>query len=150
LELKVQKRLSAAILKCSPKRIVFDSSRLSDIKEAITKADIRGLIRDRAIISVPARGISRHRARERQLKRIAGQRRGPGRRKGKATARLPDKDAWMAKIRNQRRFLNELKEKKMLSTEDFRMLYLKAKSGFFRSTRHIKLFIAEHKLVKSK
>jgi large subunit ribosomal protein L19e len=146
----VQKRLAAQVLKCSPKRVVFDNSRLSDIKEAITKADIRGLIRDRAIIAIPARGVSRHRARERQDKRISGQRRGPGKRKGKSTARLPHKDAWIAKIRNQRGFLQELKEKKMLESKDFRMLYLKAKSGFFRSRRHIKLFMAEHKLVKSR
>jgi large subunit ribosomal protein L19e len=150
VELKVQKRLAAQVLKCSPKKIVFDTTRLSDIKEAITKADIRGLIRDRAIIAKPARGVSRHRARDRQEKRANGQMRGYGKRKGKATARLPHKVSWMAKIRTQRAFIRELREKKLIENIDFRMLYLKTKSGFFRSRRHIKLYLEEHNLVKRK
>jgi large subunit ribosomal protein L19e len=148
VELKVQKRLAADIAGCSPKRISFDTSRLSDIKEAITKADIRGLIRDGAILVRPARGVSRHRARERQEKRSNGQMRGFGSRKGKATARLPHKEAWMTKIRNQRAFLQEIRERKLIDNKDFRMLYLRAKSGFFRSRRHIKLFMEEQKLFK--
>ena len=44
-----QKRLAAQLLKCSEKRIRFDPDKLSDIKEAITKIDIRGLINDKVI-----------------------------------------------------------------------------------------------------
>jgi large subunit ribosomal protein L19e len=150
VELKVQKRLAADVMKCSPKRISFDTERLSDIKEAITKADIRGLIRDKAIIARPARGVSRHRARERQEKRMNGQMRGFGNRKGKATARLPHKESWMSRIRTQRAFIQELREKKLIENKDFRMLYLRAKSGFFRSRRHIKLYLEEQHLVKRK
>jgi large subunit ribosomal protein L19e len=147
MELNVQKRLAAEMLKCSPKRVVFDTERLADIKEAITKEDIRGLISDRAIISIPKKGVSRARAKVRQQKRRAGQRRGYGKRKGKKTARMPGKTAWVSKIRTQRQFLNELREKDMVDSKVFRMLYLKSKSGFFRSIRHMKLYINEHSLV---
>ena len=56
----------------------------------------------------------------------------------------------MNMIRKQRAFLQELKEKKMLSTKTYRMLYQKAKGGFFRSKNHIKLYINEQSLIEKK
>ena len=64
VKLKLQKRLAASILGCSEKRIVFDTDRLEDIKEAITKLDIRSLIADKAIKAKPIKGVSRVRARK--------------------------------------------------------------------------------------
>ena len=52
----------------------------------------------------------------------------------------------MSNIRHQRSFLKELKEKGIVTKQIFRELYLKSKGGFFRSKRHIKLYIDEHKL----
>jgi large subunit ribosomal protein L19e len=49
MKLKVQKRLAADILKCSIKKIKIDQSRLEDIKESITKKDIRTLIKEGAV-----------------------------------------------------------------------------------------------------
>ena len=43
------------------------------------------------------------------------------------------------KIRNQRKFLKELKDKKIISKEINTNLRSKAKGGFFRSKRHIKI-----------
>ena len=40
MNLNLQKRLAANVIGCSEKRVVFDPSRLEDIKEAITKTDI--------------------------------------------------------------------------------------------------------------
>ena len=45
MELKVQKRLSAQVMGCSEKRVIFDPARLNDIKEAITKKDIKLLVK---------------------------------------------------------------------------------------------------------
>ena len=47
--LDVQRRLAAQILKCGENRIRFDLERLEDIKEAITKTDIRSLINNGVI-----------------------------------------------------------------------------------------------------
>ena len=47
MQLKIQKRLAAQILKTSKNNIQLDSSRLEEIKEAITKADIKSLIKER-------------------------------------------------------------------------------------------------------
>ena len=56
----------------------------------------------------------------------------------------------MAKIRIQRKFLAEIKEKKLLDSKTYRPLYLKAKGGFFRNKRHIKLYLEEHNLINKK
>ena len=150
MELKVQKRIAADVLKCSKNRVVFDSDRLSDIKEAITKVDIRSLVNEGAIKVRPIKGTSRIKARKRALQRSKGRQKGFGKRKGKKGARLTKKRAWINKVRVQREFVKELREKELITTNAYQQLYLKIKGGFFRSKRHIKLYIDEHKLVKSK
>jgi len=148
MKLGAQKRIAADILNCSKKRVVFDSSRLDDIKEAITKVDIRILISDGAIKRKPVRGISRFRARRRIMQRRKGRQKGFGSRKGKKTARLPRKKLWMNRIKAQRRLLKELRDKKVITKRTYRELYMKTKGGFFRSRGHIDLYIKEHNLAK--
>lgn len=148
MELKVQKRISASILKCSPKRVWFDEESLDDIKEAITKADLRSLISKGIIRIKPAKVTSRGRARHRAVQRAKGRRKGHGSRKGKAGARLARKDNWKNMIRAQRDLIRYLKEKQIISRKDYRMLYSKCKGGFFRSRRHIRLFLEERGLAQ--
>ncbi len=146
--MKVQKRLAAKLVKKSPKKVKLDPNRLDEIKEAITKVDIKALIKDGAIKILQDKGVSRARARKNKKQKVRGRKKGHGSRKGKANARLGDKKKWMNKIRLQRAFLKELKQKSKLTPEVYKNLYRKAKGGFFRSKRHIKLYITEHKLVK--
>ncbi|MBW2974224.1 50S ribosomal protein L19e [Candidatus Woesearchaeota archaeon] len=141
MKLNNQKRLAAQLLKCSKKRIKFDNDRLSDIKEAITKADIKDLINDKAIKKVHAKGVSRVRARKRLVQRKKGKQKGRGSIKGAKNARLPRKREWINKIRSQRKLLSELKEKKIIDDALYSELYLKSKGNFFRSRRHIKLYL---------
>jgi large subunit ribosomal protein L19e len=148
MQLTVQRRLAGDLLDCSQKRVSFDQSRLNDIKEAITKADIKALIREKAINEVPVKGISRLRAKIRHTQRVKGRQRGHGKRKGRKNAREESKRKWINKVRAQRKFLQELKINKSVDSKIYRSLYLKSKGGFFRSKRHIKLYITEHKLVK--
>lgn len=143
MKLNNQKRLAAQILKCSKKRIRFDTDRLSDIKEAITNVDIKGLIKDKAIRKVAVRGSSRGRARKRLEQRRKGKQRGAGSKKGSRGARLPAKREWINKVRSQRDLLKKLKEKKVIDDKTYREFYLKSKGGFFRSRRHIKLYLEE-------
>ena len=145
MKLKSQKVLAAGLLKCSKKRVVFDTERLEEIKESITKADLRGLIKDNAISAKPVKGVSRGRARKRQEQKKKGRQKGFSSRKGKKTARLPKKKAWMSKIRTQRKFLKELKDKKIINKTISSDLRSKAKGGFFRSKRHIKIFLEKIK-----
>lgn len=147
--MNIQKRLASQILKASKKRIKFDNQRLADIKEAITKTDVRQLINEGAILRVQKKGVSRARARHIQTQKSKGQRKGAGSRKGKETSRLPRKESWMKRIRSQRTFIKELKDKKVISNETYRNIYNKAKGGFFRSTRHIKIYLEDNKLFET-
>ncbi len=147
--MKTQKTLAAKILKTSPKKIKFKNDRLAEVKEAITKQDIRELIEDEAIVKLPDKGISRARANKIKTQKAKGLRKGLGSRKGKKTARLPRKKAWMNKIRAQRVLLKELKENNKISNETFRKLYLRSKGGFFRSKRHIKIYLQDNNLILS-
>ncbi len=148
MELKVQKRLAAQILKCSEKKIVFNPERLDEIKEAITKVDIRNLIKDGAIIRKPSIGVSRGRARINKIQRSKGGRRGHGSRKGTRTAREPGKIRWINHVRLQREFIKQLKTNKIMDNKIYRDLYMKIKGGFFRNKRHIKLYMEEHGIGK--
>lgn len=148
MNLPVQKRLAAEILKVSKKKIWVDPARLEEAKEAITKANVKKLISTGVIRTKPAKNTSRGRARKIKTQKSKGKRKGSGSRKGKRTARLSKKESWMGKVRVQRKFLKELKDKKIVDSKVYRSLYIKSKGGFFRSKRHIKLYIEEHKLVK--
>jgi len=146
MQLKIQKRLAAQILKASKNDIWLDSSRLEEIKEGITKADIKSLIKDKAIKSKKKRGISRSRARKVKIQKLKGRRRGFGSKKGGKHARLSKKRSWINHIRIQRSFLQNLRDKEVIDKSSYRSLYLKSKGGFFRSKRHIKLYMQEHGL----
>ncbi|HHI03973.1 MAG TPA: 50S ribosomal protein L19e [Candidatus Woesearchaeota archaeon] len=148
MKLKTQKRLAADLLKCSKKRVSFDTERLDEIKESITKRDIVGLIKDKAIKKKQTKGISRVRANKIKTQKAKGRRKGPGSKKGKHSARLPKKQKWMNKVRLQRKFIKELKDKEIITSKSYQMLYSKTSGGFFRSRKHIKLYIKENDLIK--
>ena len=144
MNLKVQKRLASQILNCSPDRVVFNDDRLEDIKQAITKRDLKLLIGDGAISKKAGNFTSRVRANKLAGQKRKGRRSGPGSKKGKTTARANPKQIWMNILRVQREFLRLLLEKKIVTRAAYRELYLKSKGGFFRSKRHIKLYLQEH------
>tara|TARA_Y100000034_G_scaffold133672_1_gene199823 strand:+ start:455 stop:901 length:447 start_codon:yes stop_codon:yes gene_type:complete len=144
----LQKRLAADIMDVGLKRVWFDETRLEEITKTITKADIKRLIADGAIREKPEKSISKFRIRKAKEQKKKGRQKGHGSRKGKKTARSGKKELWVAKIRVQRTFLKELKEKKILNQENYRNLMRKAKGGFFRSKRHIKLFMEDRELTK--
>jgi len=148
MKLNNQKRIAASLLKTSKKNVWLDPSRLDEIKEAITKTDVRALIAGGAIKAKQKEGVSRSRARKIIIQKRKGRRKGPGSKKGRTTARLPKKISWMAAIRLQRSFLKELRDKKIIKPGVYQLLYRKSKGGFFRSKRHIKLYIEEHKLAE--
>ena len=148
MQLKMQKRLAAQILKSSENDIWLDSSRLDEIKEAITKADVKSLIKDKAIKAKKIRGISRYRIRKNMLQKSKGRRSGSGSIKGSKHARLIKKRGWINHIRIQRTFLQYLRDKDVIGKSSYRSLYMKSKGGFFRSKRHIKIYMEEHSIGK--
>ncbi|MAF51114.1 MAG: 50S ribosomal protein L19e [Nanoarchaeota archaeon] len=148
MNLRTQKRIAADILKVGINRVKFDSEKANEIKEAITKSDMRSLIKEGVVSKKPMLSQSKARARKIKEQKRKGNRKGPGSKKGTKNARLRSKTIWVTKIRVLRRFLKDLRAKKLLESKDYRSLVLKAKGGFFRNKRHIKLYVTERKLVK--
>ncbi|MFH1682387.1 MAG: 50S ribosomal protein L19e [Candidatus Woesearchaeota archaeon] len=147
--MKSKKRLAAKILKVSSKKIKFADDALEDIKKAITRSDIRGLIATKKITKSKDPQQSRSRARKIATQKKKGKRKGQGSRKGKQKARTPKKESWMIKVRSQRELLRTLREKNLLVPKDYRALYSKIKGGFFRNRRHLKLYLEDNKLIKN-
>ena len=145
-----QKEMSAKMLGVGKSKVWFDTEHMTEIKEAITKGDIRSLIKKKIIQRRPELGSSRVRARSRLLQRRKGRQKGLGTRKGNRTARLSRKASWMNLVRAQRSFLKELKIKGLISVPTYRLSYSKIKGGYFRNRRHIKLYLTEHKLFNEK
>lgn len=150
MNLRTQRRVAASILNKGLKKIWLDPARLNDIKEAITRRDLRALIREKAIKAKPELGQSRVRARKIKVQKSKGLRKGKGSRKGSRGARMPRKKEWMQKIRSQRKLIRSLKEKNLIQNKDYRDLIKKAKSGIFRNVRHIKRYIKENNLLIKK
>ena len=144
-----KKILAAKILNVSPKKVVFSPEALDEIQKAITRSDMRGLIAVGKISKAKVNQHSRGGARSVAEQKRKGRQRGKGSRKGSKHSIVTRKEKWIARIRAQRELLKELHEKSLLSTTDYRMLYTKAKGGYFRNKRHIKLYITEHHLIES-
>jgi len=145
-----QKRLASKVLKVPQSKVKFNSLYLADIKEAITKTDIRQLVSKGVIGVKAAMEASRSRARKRNEQRKKGRQKGYGSRKGTNNARSPVKQEWMIRVRLLRSFLKELRDKELITTSTYRDLYRKAKGGFFRNKRHLKLYMGEHELINKK
>ncbi len=146
MKLTTQKRLAAQVMGVGVSRVWIDPEFEDEVSLAITKDDIRRLIDEGAIQVKQKTGVSRGRARFKQAQKRKGQRRGPGRRKGKYTAKISRKERWMMKIRPLRKELKRLRDEGRITRKVYRMLYLKAKGNAFRNTAHLRTYIAENKL----
>ena len=146
MKLSTQKRLAAQVLKVGQSRVWIDPEFIDEVSLAITKADIRRLIDERAIQAKHKKGVSRGRTRYKIKQKRKGQRKGPGRSKGKATATLSKKERWSMKIRPMRKELRKLRDEGKISPKTYRELYLKAKGNAFRNTAHLRTYITERKL----
>jgi len=145
-----KKLLAAKILKVSPKKVKFAPDALEEIGKALTRSDIRGLIAVGKIYKDNPNQHSLARARKNAEQKRKGRRGGRGSRKGKKYSLVSRKEQWVNRVRGQRELIRELKEKKLLSPQNYQMIYLKVKGGFFRNKRHVKLYLNEYKLIEKK
>ena len=148
MDLRSQKNIAARIMKCGKSRIWMDTSRINDVSEAITAADIRRLIKDGVIKAVPAKGISSFRKNKMMNQKRKGRRKGKGSRKGKIGTRVLKKKGWIKRIRALRKMLKELRESGRMDKKTYRQIYLKTKSGFFRSKSHLMNYLESNEMIK--
>jgi large subunit ribosomal protein L19e len=148
MNLKPQKRMAAEILKCGENRVYFDPYLIEDISLAITREDIRNLIKQGIIQKKYKKGNSKFRKNLQHMRKKKGRARGLGKRKGTKHARTPKKRAWITKIRPIRRELMKLRNRKLITTTNYRKLYKNAKGGMFTSVAQLNRYIKERELIR--
>jgi large subunit ribosomal protein L19e len=132
-DLSSQRRLAAQILKVGQNRVWIDPERTDDVEGAITREEVRKLIHEKAIVSMPEKGVSRSRAKTIRAKKAKGRRSGPGSATGAGYAKVTQKQAWMIKIRSLRRKLRQLKASRTITEDTYSQYYRMAGSGRFQS-----------------
>ena len=143
LKLTFQKRLAADLLKCGIHRVRIDPEKLEEVSEAITREDIRRLIKDGVIYKEQKKGVSRARVRARKRKR-----RGPGSRKGRKYSRISRKERWMMRVRAQRKKLRELRDRGLITKTIYRKIYRMVKAGSFKSVAAMMEYLEQNKLIR--
>jgi len=141
-----QRRLAARILNIGQNRVWIDPSRVEDVEGVITREEVRKLIHEKIIKSLPEQGVSRARAKTVLEKKRKGRRQGPGSYVGSAQAGNTKKDAWMLKIRSLRKKLRELKASRVITEKTYTQYYRMAGSGRFSSVADLERYLKAHDL----
>ncbi|EDY36458.1 ribosomal protein L19e [Aciduliprofundum boonei T469] len=148
MDVKFQRRLAASILKCGEERVWMDPNALDEIKEAVTREDIKMLIKRGLIKRKKIKGTSRVRANYIKMQKEKGRRKGPGSRKGKKYARYPRKQRWMKTIRPIRATLKDLRDSGKIDRHTYRRFYRLAKGGTFKSRSHLLMHLKAEGYIK--
>ncbi len=133
MNLGKKKDLAKRTFNVGKERIVFVGSRLNEIKEHITKQDMRDLKKDGAIIIKEIKG--RKKAKKKRPRSTGNIRKKVSRRK----------EEYMAVTRKLRKYVSELKRRGKISKEDAEEIRKKIRNKAFRSKSHLKTHIGEIK-----
>ncbi len=147
-DLRNQRRMAADILKCGKNRVWMDEDRLDEIAKAVTKEDVRVLIKGGAVKAKQKKGISSGRKKYVASQKTKGRRKGQGSRKGAKYARLPRKRRWIKTIRPLREYLKELRDTEQIDRSTYRLYYRKSKGGEFRNRHHLKTHLISDGVLK--
>ncbi|VVB65433.1 50S ribosomal protein L19e [Candidatus Gugararchaeum adminiculabundum] len=135
MSLTTVKRIASDLLGIGESRIRIspEPEQTKRAAEALTRDDIRGLIDEGIVYTLPTQGVSRGRARHRHLQQKKGRQRGHGTHKGEKYSIVSKKQHWMQKVRSQRSILFRLKEQGLLADGIYRIAYLMIKGAAFKS-----------------
>ena len=127
MNLEKRKQLAAKVLGVGKNKIRFDSTKLAEIKEAITKQDIRDFYAE-GIITIKDKG-------GRLVKERRKNRRGAGKVKMKV---WNGKRNYIILVRKFRRYVKELKNQGKLNKEQYLGLRKRIKAKEFKDKAHLK------------
>ena len=130
MNLLKKKQLAAKTLKVGKSRIIFVKSRLDEIKEAITKQDIRDLVKEKAIIIREIKG--------KKTKMRKKKKRGSG--KVRKIVKNKKKE-YVILTRKLRDYLTEMAERERLTKENVNEIRKRIRNKKFRSKAHLKEYI---------
>ncbi len=142
------KRMASELLKAGISRIRVINP--EEAEKAITRQDVKNLIKKGLVIKVQKKGTSKFASRKLKLQKKKGRRRGKGSRKGKKTARNPKKPQWIKTIRALRSLLKELKDNGQIERKVYTEFYKRIGGGEFRNKKHLLTYLKEHELLKKR
>lgn len=138
MNLSSQKKVAAKILKCGESRIWIDPSSMAKVKRAITRRDIRNLIKNDIIRKLPKKKIG---------KKLEKKKKDAGSRKGSVASKIGKKGLWLKNVRSQRTLLKKLRLSGKIKPGTYRKIYKRIKGGVFRNRQHLLSYLKEHGLV---
>lgn len=127
MKLERKKELVARSLGIGKGRIRFNNARLSEVKEAITKQDMRDLLESGAIVILPVSG------RKKVEKRM--RRRGPGKVRMKV---VDKKKRYITLTRKFRRHLASLRNASKIEEENYQKIRREIRASAFKDMNHFK------------
>jgi len=130
MNLAKKKNLAAETLKVGKGRIIFKMENLSEIKEAITRQDIKGLYQEGMIAIKPVKG------RKKVVRRKT--RRGPGKIKKKVNNR---KQVYVKITRKLRGYIRELRNRGVVDRELYWTIRKKIRMRDFKSKANLKDYL---------
>jgi len=130
MKLDLKKSLAAKTLKVGKAKVVFNIDRLEEIKDAITRQDIKDLVKSGAITVKQNKGrrtnvARRHRRRQGSFKKKVGTR----------------KQDYVKMVRKLRNYLKELVRHGTIDKEKHKELRKQIRNKKFRSKRNLKEYI---------
>jgi large subunit ribosomal protein L19e len=144
VNLKKKRELIARMLGIGANRVRFEPDKLDDIADSITREDLRSLVRRGTIWTTKVKGTSRGRAKTKQaIRKKSGL--GPGSKKGKKTARMGKKSAYVMKIRSLRHHLKVMKDRNEINRQTYWLTYKKVDGGQVRSVSHLRDIVKQTK-----
>ena len=130
MNLGKKKALARRTLKVGKGRIVFIESRLEDIKEAITKQDIRDLHAEGAILIKEIKGRTK----------ITKRKKTPGKIKKNVSTRKQD---YVKMTRKLRKYVAAMKERGDVSRDNYLDIRKKIRNRIFKSQAQLKVYISK-------
>jgi large subunit ribosomal protein L19e len=142
------RKMAAEMLNCGRSRVRMEVTK--ETEEALTRDDVRNLIRTGLVWKIQKKGTSKFRTKVAFRQKKKGRRTRTGSRRGTFNARNPKKRRWIKTIRSLRRLLKELRDNGQIEPKTYTEFYPRIKGGEFRNKKHILTYLDDHDLMKQR
>lgn len=144
MKLDKLKELSSKVLNVGKQKLKINTKKYQENKEqvdkAITKQDVRDIVKKGVVYKEQDTGQSRGRARKTLEQKKLKRKKGPGKKRGTPKARNKQ-NTHNLKVRGLRKRLKELKTEGKLKDKKYSKLYLMITGNYFRGKKHLEEYV---------